>query len=156
AVRGHCQINGAFFVAFGRSVFQFPLATEIAFGWILWPVEFANFEFLAVDKNHFDFCLFSEEIAVGDGQVRDFAFFDGTGAVGNAKDFGGGQSKGANGGVWSKARVDGFLNGFENVRWSGDAVGSESKFHSGFRESGGRRRRPVTETKCAKTWNVVG
>jgi len=40
----------------------------------LWAVGFANFKSFSVHENHFDFCFFTEEIAVCHDEVGIFPF----------------------------------------------------------------------------------
>src|SRR5256885_5122546 len=115
AVRRHREVGGAFFIAFGRGVFQGPFAGEVAFWRILWPVGFTKLKFLSVNESHFDLSFFGEEVTIRNQKIRDLALFDGAGAVRYAKDFRGRKSERANGGIGGKAGVDRFLDGFDDI-----------------------------------------
>src|SRR5216684_6806309 len=137
AVLFHGEVSGGFLGTIGCGVGKLPLAAEIAFRRILELVWFANHKSAAVDKNHFDFCFFFEEVAISDHEIGNFPVFDGAQAVRHAKDFGCRERQRAKSGIRRETRIDGFLGSFKGVLRRGEAAGIKCKFDASF----GQRRR---------------
>ena len=115
-----------------------------------------RFKPASIHKDHFDFCLFLEKIAVRNDEIRDFAVLDGAEPVGHAKNLCGGEREGAQRGVRRKSRLNGFFHRFENVFRCADASGIKRELCSSLCQGCRRGWRAIAQLESAQRWLGFG
>ncbi len=74
AVFVHAEVRGRFLGAFGRRVGELPFSGDVALGRLLGLLRLADFESMAVHKDHLDLCFFLEDVSISNHKICDFPF----------------------------------------------------------------------------------
>ena len=120
SVGRHRKVGGRFFRALRSGVGELPFSGDVTLGRILGLLRLAYFKAVAIHEDELDFCFFVEEIAVGDYEIGDLAFFNRAEPVCNTENLGRGQRQRAQRRFGSEPGIDRFLRGLEKIFRVGD------------------------------------